>query len=361
MAEENESSQEDKTEDPTAQRMEEFRKEGHVAQSRELTAFFVLTACLLAMYFAGPSLFAGFFQIFSDMLAQSATTMITDETIGGILIEMLKSTGAIVLPISFAGFVAGVLGSLTQIGFNISLKPLEPEFSKINPITGFRRVYSINSLVEGLKAFLKLSVISGVAYSIVSNSFEDTSVLSELESREVISYMGSASFRLVGSIAIALLVISALDVAYQKFRHHRQLMMTKKELRDELKQSQGDPMMRARIRTVQRDLAHKRMMEEVKKADVIVTNPTHIAVAIRYDLEKMSAPKVVAKGADFIALNIKDLAKKHNVPIVENVPLARALHKSVKVGAYIPRSLYQAVAEVLAYVYRLRGRIGRRK
>lgn len=361
MAEQNEAGQDDKTEEPTQQRLEDFRREGHVAQSRELTAFFVLAATLLAMYFAGPSLFSGFFDAFRDMLAQSATTMVTDESIGAILLSILRHTGAIVLPIALAGFVAGVLGSVAQIGFNFSLKPLEPALAKINPLSGFRRIYSLNSLVEGAKALVKLSVISVVAYSIVRGSFEDTAVLAELESREIMNYMGSITFRLIGAIAIALLVISVLDLAYQKFRHHRELMMTKKELRDEMKQREGDPLLRARIRSVQRDIAHKRMMEEVKKADVVVTNPTHIAVAIRYDLEKMNAPKVVAKGSDFIALNIKDLAKKSNVPIVENVPLARALHKSVKVGAYIPRSLYQAVAEVLAYVYRLRGRISRKK
>lgn len=361
MAENSQDNQEDKTEDPTPQRMEEFRKEGQVSQSRELTAFFVLGACLLTMYFAGPGALASFFEVFKSMLAACATTMITDENIGSIMLVVLKIIGSLAMPVAIAGFVAGILGSIVQIGFNISLKPISPELEKINPITGFWRIYSLNSLVEGFKSLLKLCVIGGVAYWMVSDSFESSSALPELESQEILNYLGSTSFRLIGAIAIALFMISILDVAYQKYRHYKQLMMTKQELRNEIKQREGDPLLRARIRSVQREIAHKRMMEEVKKADVIVTNPTHIAVAIRYDLQKMNAPKVVAKGSDFIALNIKDLAKKHNVPVVENVPLARALHKSVKVGAYIPRALYQAVAEVLAFVYRLRGRIGRKK
>jgi flagellar biosynthetic protein FlhB len=287
--------------------------------------------------------------------------MITDESIGTIMMSMLKVIAALSMPVAIAGFVAGVLGSVVQIGFNYSLKPIKPNLEKIDPIAGFWRVYSWNSLIEGFKSLLKLCVIGATAYYMVSDSFESSAALPELESQEMFNYLTSASFRLIGAIAIALFVISLLDVAYQKYRHFKQLMMTKQELRNEIKQKEGDPLLRARIRSVQREIAHRRMMEEVKKADVIVTNPTHIAVAIRYDLEKMSAPKVVAKGSDFIALNIKDLAKKHNVPVVENVPLARALHKSVKVGAYVPRALYQAVAEVLAFVYRLRGRIGRKK
>lgn len=361
MADKDESSQDDKTEDPTPQRMEDFRKEGQVAQSRELTACFVLISTLGAMYFTGPFLMNDLFDVVRRLLAQCATTAITDETIGAILLSALRSIAIVILPIAGIGFVAGALGTVVQIGFNISTKPIEPNLSKINPITGFQRVFSINSLVEGVKALAKLIVICAVAYGMVMESIESSSVLAELETQQLFEYMTSTSFRLIGSISVALLVIALMDFSYQKFRHYREMMMTKKELRDEIKQREGDPLLKARIRSVQRDIARRRMMEQVPKADVIVTNPTHIAVAIQYDLENMDAPKVVAKGADFIAQNIREVAKANQIPIVENIPLARALHKTVKVGAYIPRSLYQAVAEVLAYVYRLRGRITKKK
>jgi flagellar biosynthetic protein FlhB len=178
----------------------------------------------------------------------------------------------------------------------------------------------------------------------------------DMDSAQFVTYMSSSGIRLVGGVCIGLFVVAALDFSYQKFRYQKSLMMTRQELKQEHKQREGDPLLKARIRSLQRERARKRMMQDVPKADVIVTNPTHIAVAIKYDYEKMAAPRVVAKGADLMAQRIKELGKKNGVPLVENVPLARALHKSVKIGGTVPRSLYQAIAEVLAYVYRLKGK-----
>ena len=218
------------------------------------------------------------------------------------------------------------------------------------------RIFSMSSLVEGAKSILKLAAVITVTYILLEGQIMGSATVIDMESGQFVAYMGSSAFRLVGGVCIGLFVVAALDFTYQKLRYRKSLMMTKQEVKQEHKQKEGDPLLKARIRSLQREMSRKRMMQEVPKADVVVTNPTHFAVALRYDAEKMAAPRVVAKGADLLAQRIKEVARKNGVPMVENVPLARALHKSVKVGGVVPRSLYQAVAEVLAYVYRLKGK-----
>lgn len=243
-----------------------------------------------------------------------------------------------------------------QFGFLFTWAPLEPELDRINPLNGFQRIFSLSSLLEGLKSVIKLSAVVGVTFMMLKSELLGSSSMSGMESGAFMAYMGSTAFRLVGGVCVGLFVVAALDFAHQKYRYRQSLMMSKQEVKQEQKQREGDPLLKARIRSLQREMARKRMMQDVPKADVIVTNPTHIAVALKYDAEKMAAPKVVAKGADLVAQRIKEVARKNGIPLVENVPLARALHKSVKVGGTVPRSLYQAVAEVLAYVYRLKGK-----
>ncbi|NUM89193.1 MAG: flagellar type III secretion system protein FlhB, partial [Bdellovibrionales bacterium] len=224
------------------------------------------------------------------------------------------------------------------------------------PVSGMRRILSMNSLVEGLKALVKLVVVVWVTWKMIESEILGASSVADMENVTFAAYMTTAGFRVIAGVCVGLFVVAAADFAYQKIRYRKSLMMTKQELKQEAKQREGDPLLRARMKSMQRELARKRMMQEVPKADVVVTNPTHFAVALRYDAEKMAAPKVVAKGQDLVAQRIKELARQSGVPLVENVPLARALHKHVKVGGSVPRALYQAVAEVLAYVYRLKGR-----
>jgi flagellar biosynthetic protein FlhB len=268
----------------------------------------------------------------------------------------LSQSARLVLPIAAAGFIAGVLGSVVQFGFLFTWSPLEPELDRINPIAGFQRIFSISSVVEGLKSVIKLVAVVSVTYLMLRSQLLGSSSMAEMDSGAFMAYMSSTAFRLVGGVCVGLFIVAALDFSYQKYRYRQSLMMSKQEVKQEHKQREGDPLLKARVRSLQREMARKRMMQEVPKADVIVTNPTHIAVALRYDAEKMAAPRVVAKGADLVAQRIKEVARKNGIPLVENVPLARALHKSVKVGGKVPRSLYQAVAEVLAYVYRLKGK-----
>jgi flagellar biosynthesis protein FlhB len=356
MPEQQSGSDEDKTEEPSAQRMEDFRKEGQVAQSKELTSLLVLMGTLGIMYGMGPSLTSEFMDFMRRIFVESASAELTTARAGELMLLCIGQAAKLIMPIAIAGFVAGVVGSVAQFGFLFTWAPLEPEFDRINPVNGFRRIFSMSSLVEGLKSIVKLVAVIGVTYLLLKGELLGSASVMDMESSQFVAYMGSTAFRLVGGVCIGLFVVAALDFAYQKYRFHRSMMMSKAELKQEHKQREGDPMIKARIRSMQREMARKRMMQEVPKADVVVTNPTHIAVALKYDAEKMAAPRVVAKGADLVAQRIKEVARKNGVPTVENVPLARALHKSVKVGGSIPRSLYQAVAEVLAYVYRLKGR-----
>ena len=349
-------SDEDKTEEPSAQRLEDFRKEGQVAQSKELTSLFVLVATLTTIYMAGPSLIADFMNTMKKLLWESGTTTLTNDSAGLILKLCLGASASLVLPVAAAGFIAGIFGSVVQIGFNLTWAPLEPQANRINPLSGIQRIFSMGSIVEGIKSILKLVTVVGLTYFMIKDQIVTSASVSDMEGFQFASYMSSTGFRLITGVCIALFIISAMDFAYQKFRYHKSLKMTKQEVKQEHKQREGDPLLKARMKSIAREMARKRMMQEIPKADVIVTNPTHIAVALKYDVEKMAAPRVIAKGADLLAQRIKEVAKKNGVPMVENVPLARALHKSVKIGGTVPRALYQAVAEVLAYVYKLKGR-----
>jgi flagellar biosynthetic protein FlhB len=349
-------SDDDKTEEPSQQRMDDYREEGQVAQSKELTSLLVLLGTLGAMYTLGPALVSDFMEFMRRMFTDIASSEMTTDRAGLLLSLCLGQSARLILPIAAAGFFAGVLGSILQFGFLFTWVPLTPDVNRINPLSGFQKLASGSSLIEGFKSIVKLIAVVSVTYMLLKTQMLASPAMTDMESGAFLAYMTSTAFRLVGGVCIGLFVIAALDYAYQKYRYHQSLMMTKAEVKQEHKQREGDPMMKARIRSIQREMSRKRMMQDVPKADVIVTNPTHIAVALKYDAEKMAAPRVIAKGADLVADRIRDIARKNNIPIVENVPLARALHKSVKVGKTVPRNLYQAVAEVLAYVYRLRGK-----
>ena len=357
MAEKQQSeSDDDKSEEPTAQRLEDFRNEGQVAQSRELTSLFVLLACLAVMYSMGPSLAAEFMNFMRRLFMEASVKEFTQQRAGSLLWMSLVAATKLVAPVAAAGFFAGVIGSIIQFGFLFTWSPLEPNFSRLDPIAGFQRIFSLTSLMEGFKSILKLVAVVTVTYLLLESELVGSSSMIDMDSSQFTAYMGSSAFRLVMGVCVGLFVVAALDFAYQKFRYHQSLMMTKQEVKQEHKQREGDPLLKARMKSIQRETSRKRMMQEVPKADVIVTNPTHFAVALKYDAEKMAAPRVVAKGKDLVAQRIKEVARKNGIPLVENVPLARALHKSVKVGGVVPRALYQAVAEVLAYVYRLKGK-----
>jgi flagellar biosynthetic protein FlhB len=352
-------SKEDLTEDASPYRLEEMRRKGQVAQSREVTGLLALLAAAVTAYALSP-------QMGADMIELMRETFRTDLSarldLGGthvvqnLFYKALKVMAAATLPICIAGFLFGVAGSITQIGSIFSTDPLTPDFSKIDPFSGIKRLFSKRQAVEAVRLVFKMAIIVGVAYGLVKTQILGAPAQMGAEPVDQFAAYAAAAKSIFLSLVAVLLLFAVLDWFLTQREYQSNLKMTKQEAKQEHKEREGDPMIKARIRAVQREMARKRMMAAIKKADVIITNPTHIAIAISYERDSMLAPKVVAKGADFMAQRIKQIAASAGVPMVENVPLARTLYKTVKVNQYVPRALYQAVAEVLAYVYRLRNR-----
>jgi flagellar biosynthetic protein FlhB len=260
----------------------------------------------------------------------------------------------IAAPVFAASLVVGILSSFAQVGSIFSTDPITPDLDKVNPIKGLGRLFGKKMLVEGSRLVFKAAIVVGVAYMLVKTQVIQSPLLLLSEPHSTLAIYGAGAKSLFLALIGILVVFAGFDFALQRWEYQKNVRLTKQEAKQEHKEREGDPIIRARVRAIQRDMARKRMMSAVQKADVVVTNPTHIAIAIQYSRDEMSAPKVVAKGADFVAQRIKQIAAESGVPTVENVPLARTLYKTVKVGQQIPRALYQAVAEVLAYVYRLK-------
>jgi flagellar biosynthetic protein FlhB len=260
------------------------------------------------------------------------------------------------MPVGISAVVIGIVSSISQTGFVWTTKFLDFDLTRLDPLQGVKKLWSQESLFELLKAILKFAIVGTILFSFTKSWLFQSSSLWDLEPGQTSVVLGGHIFKILMIVSLSMLILSVGDYAFQKFRYERSIRMSKQELREERKQVEGDPQIRARIRAVQRQIATRKMTAAVKKADVVVTNPTHIAVALMYDREKMGAPRVVAKGADFMAEKIKKIARESGVPCVENVPLARALYKAIKIGHFVSRDLYNAVAEVFAYVYRLKGR-----
>ena len=354
MAEENESQAGEKTEEPSSYRLEEFRKRGEVASSKELTSsivlgasFFVLSISLIYLY-----------EIFGEFLIYIINLDFSQIYQKGILGDVLKKSLILLAkafaPIGISSVLIGVLATVSQIGFLYAPDVLALKLERINPINGMQRLFTLRSLVEAIKGFLKFLFIVSIAYFFLKNNFKSFSGFIHLDVLNSFLYAKDIIVNLALYIIGGLLVVSLFDLGYQKYTYHQRLKLTKEEAKKEAKEKDGNPEIKQRIKNIQREMANKRMMADVPKADVIVTNPTHISIALKYNATEMISPEVIGKGADHLALKIREIAKEHNIPIVENVPLARTLYKTVKVNEAVPRSLYKAVAEVLAFVYRMK-------
>ncbi len=360
MAENNEDRNlEDLSEEASPYRLEEYRKKGQVAQSRELVTLAVALACGLVLFVTAPSIAEEvkkfMREVFTQDLAMKPGANLL-ELAGLRLTQILKLFATIGLPVAVVGFLLGVGGHLGQIGFLFTLDPLTPDFDKINPLNGLKRLFSVRNLIESARVVLKGVILCFAAYAILKSAILSSPALLFSHPGQVFSVLGDSGKSLFFTLCGILAVFAGIDFVLQRREYAKQVRVTKQEAKQEAKEQEGDPLIKARVRSIQRDMARKRMMQAVKKADVVITNPTHIAVALQYDKDKMVAPRVVAKGADFMAERIKKIAAENGVVTVENVPLARSLFKSVKVGQVIPKTLFQAVAEVLAYVYKLRNR-----
>lgn len=347
----------ERTEQATGRRRQEARKRGQVAISREIPSALLLFTLLGVFSFAGAHLLDHLTRLVAGIFGRLNSIRVhTVSDAGALMVDLLQTVLWLLVPICLPLLVAGFLGNVAQVGLEFHAQPLSPKLSKLNPLAGMKRIFSMRGLVELGKSLLKIGFVGAIAWSVMSGYLTEFPTLVRLDLGGIWDFTYSVAFRIILYVSLALLVLAALDYIYQRWQHEEGLKMTKQEIKDERKQSEGDPQVKSRIRSLQRQAAYQRMMAEVPKSDVVITNPTHLAVALRFDPAEMTAPRVTAKGADYIAERIRDVARENNVPIVENQPLAQALYQMADIGDYIPVDLYRAVAEVLAYVYRLRGR-----
>ncbi len=344
----------EKTEQATPKRREEARKKGQVPRSVELSTATVCISAAAAIYLLGSMASGQFAEFMKDSLSISPAEAMSTDAMWTRLMEAGARAVLIILPILAATFFAALAAPLAIGGWNFSGQALAPKFSRLNPISGFGRIFSARGLVELVKGIAKVCVVGIIAIVLLKALTPQLMGLSSEPVSQAIGHSGSLAAYSLLILAMGLAIIAAVDVPFQLFQYSKDLKMTREEVREEYKESEGSPETRGRIREAQRALARGRMMAEVPKADVVVTNPTHYAVALRYDEKKMRAPVVVAKGVELVALKIREIAAEHGVPVIEAPPLARALHKSVDLNREVPAALYITVAQVLTYVYQLR-------
>ena len=350
-------SDQERTERATPKRREEARRRGQVAKSREASATAVYLAVIVVLYFWGPTMLRTLLSVTRGVLAQAAALDVDKGSLELLALQLLGRSALIVGPLFAAGLAAAVLGNVLQFGFLFTGEALALDLNRLNPVEGFGRFFSKQALAEMAKSLLKLGAVAYLAFGVVRREMGgDLPGLAGMDSWGITAYTARVSFGILVRVFWFLVVLSVLDYAFQRWQYEERLKMTRQEVKDEYKQREGDPQVKARVRAIQREMARRRMLAEVPEADVVVTNPTRLAVALAYDPARAPAPRVVAKGADFLAEKIREVAREHGVPVVEDKPLARALYHGVKVGGLIPENLYRAVAEVLAYVYRLQGR-----
>ena len=345
----------DRTEKATPKRRSQSRQEGQISKSQDLNM-----AVTLAVSFWVIAIFMGFI---SDKLRDIAVSTLSNlsphrvskENIVGFLTNYTWSGIKILLPVMLFMMLAGVAINYIQVGALFTTKPITPNFSKLGPekiLKGFQRFFQLKSFVELIKSIIKASIVAGIGYSVIHKRMNDLVGLLGSDIMTSISVIGSILFEMCFQICIILFILGLIDKKYQDYEYEKSIKMTKQEVKDERKNQEGDPMIKAKIKGIQMRFAMQRMMSSVPTADVIVTNPTHYAIALRYDTSKAPAPQVVAKGVDFVAFKIREIAENNKIPIVENRPLARTLYKIVPLDGMVPAELYVAVAEVLAYVYK---------
>jgi flagellar biosynthetic protein FlhB len=354
MAEQNQNDQE-KTEDPTPYRLEQARKKGEVAVSRELSLAIGFLGTVLLSWFFIDTVFYSNVVLLRTMLSDFLLISLSEEKFVELLKDLIFHGLKVIAPVALASAFFGVLTTLFQTRFLFSSEKLKPDIKKINPIQGIKKLFNLRSIVESLKFLAKFMIIGGVAYLVLDDVILRSAMLQDQSPWQIIRYMGEVLFQLSLMIALAFIALSAIDFGWQKYDFFRRMRMTKQEVKEEFKEREGDPLVKSRVKSIQVQMSRQRMLDDVSSADVVVTNPTHFSVALRYSREEDPAPRVVAKGADHIAFKIREIARENEIPLVENPPLARTLYKEVKVGGFIPENVYQAVAEVLAFVYRLKG------
>ncbi len=352
MAEESSTGGE-RTEPPSTKRRDDFRNKGQVAQSKEVQTAALLTILLLFWLFYLPTFWQNLLNLVSTIWQSAGETAVTPSSIVNIASFVIKEVGILLAPLFILVLLIGFFSSFFQIGWLFTTKPLVPDISKFNIIKGIGRFVSKKSFLEIIKSMAKVILIAWLAYTTIIDKFDEALILVDTSAVTAVNFIARTAGIILAKVCALLILIAFIDLLFVRWEMEEKMKMTKQEVKEEHKEAEGDPLIKAQIRAIQRDMARKRMMAEVPEADVVITNPTHISIAIRYDTESMDAPIVIAKGTNIIATRIREIARENDVPIVENPPVARLLHK-VELGATIPAEMFKAVAEILAHVYSLK-------
>ncbi|MFC3882557.1 flagellar biosynthesis protein FlhB [Bacillus songklensis] len=346
----------EKTEKATPKKRQESRKKGQVAKSQDVSTALVLLLIFLYFSFGAKSLLKQFMHLITHSYEHYLLLDVTEENIMSILFDLLPEIAVAVGPIMLVALIGGIATNYIQIGFLFSTETLKPNLNKINPIHGVKRIFSIRALVELLKSILKITLVGTVTFAILWTNRSEVLLLSQKGLMDSLVVLAKLVFQMGIAASIVLLFLSLFDYLYQKYDFEKSIRMSKQDIKDEYKNIEGDPQIKSKIKQRQREMAMSRMMQEVPKADVVITNPTHYAIALKYDEGKMDAPFVIAMGVDHLAQKIKSVAQNHDIVMVENRPLARALYEQTDIGDPIPEEFFKAVAEILAYVYRIKNK-----
>jgi len=352
MSEESES--DDKTEDASLYRLEKAREKGDVAISKEIGSIMVLAGCFFTFILSSYYMFEEMTHFIENMSKLNITNLYSKNGIQEFLELSVFTMLKISFPIFLVSLVLGICAPLFQIGFIFSPELISANLNRLNPLEGVKRIFSKKSVFEFVKGIIKFIFVGVVTYFSTLKMLQFLNGFFYTDIPSLLKVSSGLMISLMFSIFLGLAILALADFAFEKFTYMQKMRMSKREVKEELKEREGNPEIRSKIKSIQRELAKKRMMKELPNADVIVTNPTHLSVALKYDKNKMIAPLVVAKGADHLALKIREIAKNHEIPIVENITIARALYQNVRVGEAVPRNYYQAVAEILGFVYRLK-------
>ena len=343
----------ERTEEATPKRLRESREKGQVARSRELSSMAMLLSSAAALLFMGEGIVAGLLDIFRQNFSVSRERIFDPAALPNLFLQTIFDAVLLLTPLFVLLAVVAVLSSIAISGWNFSSQALAFKWEKLDPVKGMGRIFAVRGLIELLKALGKFLSIGAVAVLVLWSKAEAFLLLGEQDVDSALAQMANLLLWSFLAISLTMILVALLDVPFQLWDHARQLKMSRQEIKDEHKQTEGNPEVRGRIRQLQREMAQRRMMSDVPGADVVITNPTHYAIALRYDQQKMGAPKVVAMGADRVAAQIRSIAEEHDVPLLSAPPLARALYHNAEIGQEIPAGLYQAVAQVLAYVFHL--------
>ena len=348
----------EKTEKATPKKRQDARKKGQVAKSQEINSAFILLCVFVMLKFYLPYMITEIQRFTVGMFNQASQPAFTVQEAYNLFTQVLFLTAKLVAPMMAVALLIGITASYMQVGFLLTPEPLKMKLEKLDPIKGLKRIFSKRSLMELFKSIFKITMVGVITYLTIRSKAHVFPTLLDTDIYSTIQFIGDIIFGIAWRVAAAMIILAIIDLVYQKWEHEQSIKMSKHDVKEEYKQTEGNPQIKGKIKEKQRQMSMARMMQDVPKANVIITNPTHLAIAIYYE-EGMMAPKVIAKGADKVAEKIREIGISHSIPLVENKPLAQALFKTVEIGDVVPQDLYQAVAEVLAFVYQLSRKMAR--